>query len=122
MNEIVEIVYQWHQGNTIKGIKRSLGFDRKTIRKYIKIARQLGVKRGEDFPEEQELIKGLGMKGHSVFRYKTPALKVIGLYRDQIRQWLKKEHITARQIWRLLKEDGSFPKRVGNVHKLSYLA
>lgn len=106
MNEIVEIVYQWHQGNTIKGIKRSLGFDRKTIRKYINIARQLGVKRGEAFPEEQELIEGLGIKSRSVVRYQTPALKAIGLYRDQIRQWLKKEeHITARQIWRLLQED-----------------
>lgn len=43
MNEIVEIIYQWHQGNTIKGIKRSLRFDRKTIRKHILMAKQLGV-------------------------------------------------------------------------------
>ena len=36
MNEIVEIIYHWHKGNSIKGIKRSLKFDRKTIRKYIR--------------------------------------------------------------------------------------
>ena len=41
MNEVVEIIYQWHQGNTIKGIKRSLGFDRKTIRKLGGASRQI---------------------------------------------------------------------------------
>ena len=58
MNEVVEIIYHWHKGNTIKGIKRSLKFDRKTIRKYIHMAQQLGVKRGKPLPDEQELIKG----------------------------------------------------------------
>ena len=52
MNEIIEAIYQWHQGQTIKCIKRSLGFDRKTIRKYLFLAQQLGVTRGEPFPEE----------------------------------------------------------------------
>ena len=60
MNEIVEIIYHWHQGNTIKGIKRSLKFDRKTIRKYIHMAQQLGVRRREPFPDEQELLKTWG--------------------------------------------------------------
>jgi hypothetical protein len=27
MNEIVEVVYQWHQGAGFKAIRRSLGFD-----------------------------------------------------------------------------------------------
>jgi len=38
MNETAEIIYQWHQGNTNKGISRSLGFDRKTVRRYIQMA------------------------------------------------------------------------------------
>lgn len=33
MNEIVEMIYQWHQGGSIKSIERSLEFDRKTIRR-----------------------------------------------------------------------------------------
>jgi hypothetical protein len=32
MNEIVEVVYQWHQGAGIKRISRSQGLDRKTVR------------------------------------------------------------------------------------------
>jgi len=59
MNEIVEIIYHWHQGSTIKGIQRSLKFARKTIRKYIHMAQQLGVRREDPFPEEQELIRKL---------------------------------------------------------------
>lgn len=105
MNEIVEIIYQWHQGNTIKGIKRSLKFDRKTIRKHILMAKQLGVKKGEPFPEEQELIKGLRPLSRSPSLYETPAIDSIGLYRDQISHWLEQKDMTAKQIWRLLGEE-----------------
>ena len=51
MNELVEIVYQWHHGSSISAINRSLGVDRKTIRKYVRCAQQLGLKRGEPFVE-----------------------------------------------------------------------
>jgi transposase len=105
MNEIVEIVYHWHQGNTIKGIKNSLQFDRKTIRKYIVMAQQLGVKRGEPFPDEQELIKGLRVISRSPALYETPAIDSIALHRDQISHWLEQKDMTAKQIWRLLKEE-----------------
>lgn len=105
MNEIVEIVYHWHQGNTIKGIKNSLQFDRKTIRKYIVMAQQLGVRRGEPFPDEQELIKGLRVISRSSALYETPAIDSIGLHRDQIGHWLEEKDMTAKQIWRLLKEE-----------------
>ena len=56
MNEIVEMIYQWHQGAGFKAIRRSLGFDRKTIRKYVGLACLVGVARGSPFPEESELI------------------------------------------------------------------
>ncbi len=37
MNEIVEIVYQWHKGAGVKAISRSLGFDPKTVRRYVRL-------------------------------------------------------------------------------------
>ncbi len=52
MNELVELIYQWHQGAGFKGIRRSLGFDRKTIRKYVQLAQEAGVQRGKSFPPE----------------------------------------------------------------------
>ncbi len=50
MNEIVEMIYQWHQGVGFKGIRRSLGFDRNTIHKYIRLAQAAGVQLGSPFP------------------------------------------------------------------------
>lgn len=105
MNEIVEIIYHWHKGNTIKGIKGSLGFDRKTVRKYIQIAQELGIKRGEDFPEEQELVKALKGYSKSPCLYESPAMDSIAPYRWQIGKWLKDRDMTAKQVWRLLKEN-----------------
>jgi hypothetical protein len=42
MNEVMEILYQWHQGAGIKGIKRSLGYDRKTVRRCVRAAQDVG--------------------------------------------------------------------------------
>lgn len=105
MNEIIEVIYQWHQGQTIKGIKRSLGFDRKTIRKYLFTARQLGVTRGEPFPEEQELLRGLKSLSPDPAIFETPVLNSIQAHRDQIQAWLEDKHMTAKQVWRLLEEE-----------------
>ena len=38
VEELVEVIYQWHRGSGISQIRRSLGLDRKTIRKYIDLA------------------------------------------------------------------------------------
>jgi len=59
MNEVVETIYQWHKGMRIQHISRSLGLDRKTVRKYVRIAGTLGVARGGPTPDEQELVAKL---------------------------------------------------------------
>ena len=38
MEELVEVLHQWHSGRSISQIKRSVWIDRKTIRKYIDLA------------------------------------------------------------------------------------
>ncbi len=38
MEELVEVLYQWHKGQSIRSIERSIGIDRKTIKKYIDLA------------------------------------------------------------------------------------
>ena len=35
MEELVEVLYQWHKGRNISQIKGAVGLTRKTIRKYI---------------------------------------------------------------------------------------
>jgi len=54
MNEIVEMIYQCPQGARFKAIQRSLGFDRNTIRKYVRLGQTAGVQQRSPFPEEEE--------------------------------------------------------------------
>lgn len=55
-NEVVQIIHQWHQGGSSKGIRRSPGFDPKTVREYVKLAQTVGVCRAEPLPQGSELI------------------------------------------------------------------
>lgn len=109
MNEIVEMIFQWHQGASFKGIRRSLGFDRNTIRKYVKLAQTAGVQRGSPFPEECELAKRLKEVQAPAFLRETPGQDLITPHRDWIGEVLREEEITAKQIWRLFQEKTGLP-------------
>jgi len=106
MNEVVETIYQWHQGRKIQQISKSLGLDRKTVRKYLGRVHELSIERGKPLPDEQELIKNLKdlMDTQSV-TYERPAHDLIAPYRDEIARWLEDPRMTAKQVWRLLKEN-----------------
>lgn len=105
MNEVMEILYQWHQGAGIKGITRSLGYDRKTVRRYVHAGLDAGLKRGEPFPDEQELVGRLKdvLEKSAVVR-QAPAKESLGLYRDEIANLLEEKDMTAKQVMRLLVE------------------
>jgi len=104
MNEIVEIIYQWHQGASLKGIPRSLGVDRDTVRKYVHLAQTIGVQRGQPFPEESELVRKLQEAQEPLLKRETPARDLIHPYQDWIASLLEKEEIEAKQVWRLFLE------------------
>ncbi len=103
MNEILEMIYQWHQGAGFKAIRRSLGFDRNTVRKYVRLARSAGVERGAPFPDEGELNAKLKALQDTDFLYETPAQDLLDPHRDWISSLLEKD-IEGKQIWRLLQE------------------
>jgi transposase len=104
MNEIVEMIYQWHQGAGFKRIQRSLGFDRNTIRKYVGLAQSVGVSREAPFPEEAELVEKLkGLHARGLLR-ETPVRDLITPYRDWIQELLGHREMTAKQVWRLFRE------------------
>jgi hypothetical protein len=54
MNEIVEMIYQWHQGAGVKGISHSLRFDRDTVRKYVRMAQKVGIER--KYSQQQSFV------------------------------------------------------------------
>jgi len=110
MIEIVEMIYQWHQGAGHKGICRSLGFDRNTIRKYVRLAQAAGVQRGNPFPPESELVQRLKEVQAPALLRETPGQDQIVPHREWIETLLREqEEITAKQIWRLFCEKTGLP-------------
>jgi len=104
MNEIVEMIYHWHQGAGIRTIKGSLGFDRKTVRKYVDLGQKAGVQRGVPFPAEDELVRKLKELSTSTLLRETPAQDLIVPHREWIAELIKDEQMTAKQVWRLFQE------------------
>lgn len=105
MNEIMETIYQWHEGRKIQQISRSLGIDRKTVRKYLGFTNELSIHRNDPLPDEQELIGNLrDLVVRRAASYQAPGIELVSRYRDDIERWLGDSNMTVKQIWRLLKE------------------
>jgi len=105
MNEVMEILYQWHQGASIKGVTRSLGYDRKTVRRYVRAAQDVGLKREEPFPDEQEMLGKLkALLERSTLARERPAKEKLRGYRDEIEELLTEKEMTTKQVMRLLAE------------------
>lgn len=105
MNEVVETIYQWHKGVKIQHISQSLGLDRKTVRKYLRIAASLGITRNGPAPDEQELVGKLkGLLRIQASSFETPALDLVARHKNEIEKLLEDREITGKQVWRLLKE------------------
>lgn len=47
VRDIVEIYLHWQAGGSLQSVARSLGIDRKTVRRYVRAAREAGMKPGE---------------------------------------------------------------------------
>ncbi len=109
MNEVVEMIYQWHQGGSIKGIRRSLGFHRRTIRKYVALAQSVGVSREKPFPEETELVEKLKVLDPGGLLRESPVRDLIIPYQDWIKSLLEHPDMTAKQVWRLFREETDLP-------------
>ena len=104
MNEVAETCYQWHKGMRIQHISQSLGLDRKTVRKYVAMARSLGIAQGGPLPDEQELVCKLnGLRTCRRSSRRRPSISA-ARHRDEIEKWLKDKNMTAKQVWRLLRE------------------
>jgi len=104
MNEILEVIYQWHKGTGVKGISRSLGCDRDTVRKYVRMAQKTGIDRGKPFPETEEVASKLKRCMDAAPQRPTPAKDLIAPHREWIDSLLQEPHMTAKQVWKLFRE------------------
>lgn len=103
--EILEIIYRWHRGDSHSAISRSLGADRKTVRKYIGLALQANVQRHRPLPTNDELAALLAPRLAALKAdYPTPALDRLVPYHEQLARWAQDPAVSIRQMWRLLGE------------------
>ena len=111
MEELVEVLYQWHKGSSISQIKRSLGWDRKTIRKYIELAQSHGLSRESEIQED---VYYLHLAGEIQKGLKTPvacseAYKKTAVYQSTIEKLLSRPYMTPKQVFRVLKREYNYP-------------
>ncbi|MFN3480905.1 MAG: IS21 family transposase [Thermodesulfovibrionales bacterium] len=107
VEELVEVIYQWHQGSCISQIKRSLGLDRKTIRKYIALAEGEGFRRDMELKPYTwylELANRIQMGLKTPLEH-SPAYKKTSLYQSTIERLLSMPYMKPKQVYRILKRD-----------------
>ena len=118
MEELVEVLYQWHKGQSIRGIKRSIGMDRKTISKYIDLAEKYGLSRDMEVQEYQYYMRLAGKIQEGL---RTPiegsaSHKKTALYQVTIEKLMAKKYITQKtgenRGQRPIKTYGAVNKRI----------
>lgn len=111
MEELVEVLYQWHKGRSIREIKRALGIARRTVRKYIGLAESYGFSRDMEAQDYQYYLELAGkiQKGLKTPIDSSPSFKKTALYQSTIEKLLTKKYMTFKQVFRLLKRDYDYP-------------
>lgn len=105
--DCVEVLRRWLAGDKIRSISRSTGLDRKTVRRFVKVAQKLELKPGIPWPEEKTVAAFVSNAKRP--RPPTPPGETEALllsHRDQIRHWLEKDDLLLTKVHELLARDG----------------
>lgn len=108
MFEVRELLRLWLRGEGLRGIERLAGVDRKTVRRYVGAAEELGLRR--DGGEEQLSDELLGSVVERVRPHRrdgrgAPWQQLVEQH-AQIVTWLKKEQLTVVKVHELLGRRG----------------
>ena len=106
--EVREVLRLWLAGESLRGVERLAGMDRKTIRRYIAAAEVAGITAGGG---DAQLSDGVvGQVVEAVRPHRTDghgeAWRVVGAHHDRIAGWVKGD-LTAVKIHELLAREGT---------------
>ena len=111
--EVRELLRLWLRGEGLRGIERLAGVDRKTVRRYVEAAEQLGLRRGDGDDgggEEQLTDEFLGAVVERVRPHRTDgrgaAWQQLVAEHAQIEAWLKTDGLTVVKVGELLTRRG----------------
>jgi len=106
--EIREVLRLWLRGKGIRAVERLAGVDRKTVRRYVAAAEELGLVR--DGGEDQLTDVFMGSVVEKVRPHRTEgrgqAWQQLVAQHAQIETWLKKERLTVVRVGELLTRRG----------------
>jgi transposase len=105
--EVREVLRLWLAGEGFRSIERLVGLDRKTVRRYVRVAEALGLVRGGGVEElGDEFIGGVveAVRPHRT-NGRGEAWRLLGEQHEQIAAWVE-DDLTAVKIWELLERRG----------------
>lgn len=112
MWEVLDVLNRIHRGEKVRSVARSTGRDRKTVKRYLSAAMEVGWVPGFHEPDEalaQEVISTLrpGPKGEQP----SASEAILSLHASQIKEWLKADDfydhgLKLTKVHRLLKRNG----------------
>lgn len=106
--EIREVLRLWLRGEGVRATERLAGVDRKTVRRYLAAAEELGLVR--DGGEQQLTDEFMGSVVEKVRPHRTDgrgqAWGQLVAQHEQLEKWLKTEHLTVVKVGELLARRG----------------
>lgn len=66
--DVWDIIRRWHDRHSIRGIGRACGYDRKTVRTYIRQGQAAGLSLTSPLPDKEEVLRLLHRVGHKIGR------------------------------------------------------
>jgi transposase len=107
--EVREVLRLWLRGEGVRATQRLAGVDRKTVRRYLAAAEELGLDRagGEAQLSEEFLGQVIeAVRPHRLDGGHGAAWRVLEEQREQIRAWVDKDGLTTVKVGQLLARRG----------------
>lgn len=81
--DVWEVIRRWHTGSGIRQIARNLGYDRKTVQRYTRLAEARGLSREKPLPPREDVLELL-RSGETCRGRSTHAQQLLEPYLDEI--------------------------------------
>ena len=94
--DIYDIIRRWHNGQKLAHISHVLGYDRKTLRKYIEHAKSKGINQDQPLPPKEEVIKLLQDITTDDVQRPSRAQDIIEPYKQEIIDLINDKSIPLR--------------------------
>ncbi|MGE5541788.1 MAG: IS21 family transposase [Bacillota bacterium] len=98
MEQIIELLEHWQAGRSFKSIAKSLGVDRKTIRKYVNGVVEAGVTRGSVLNRDQWVALLKQQFPELDHAKRSPTHSLLAPYEEEIRRALGENKVIT--VWR----------------------